>query len=110
MDVKQFEQEIEQLDAMCADILLDRSVSYAGEDRLESFKQIKLLTGVPAPMVCAVLQAKHIVALYKAISEDRYEGLDKYIVDIINYQRLLKAIIVEEHTEGISTPGVTIGP
>ena len=98
MNSKQFERVVALLDGECAAILLNRAESYAGEDRLENFKQIEALTGVPAPQACMVLQAKHIVALAKAIKEEKYADLEKYIVDIINYQRLLKAILVERYS------------
>ena len=95
MDGKQFKRIVALLDSECADILIDREAAYAGEDKLENFKLIEILTGVPAPMVCLVLQAKHIIALFKSIKEKSYNDLDKYIVDIINYQRLLKANLIE---------------
>ena len=104
MDIKQFEQIVAKLDDDCDSILLDREKEYAGKDRLESFKQIEFLTGVPAPMVCLVAQAKHIIAIFKAVREGRYDNLRKYTVDIINYQRLLTAILEEE------TPEVILGP
>jgi hypothetical protein len=95
MDFKQFERVVETLDATCAAVLLNRAEEYAGEDRLENFKQISALTGIPAPQVCMVLHAKHIFALAKAVREGKYYNLECYIVDIINYQRLLKALLID---------------
>lgn len=84
----------------CDEILIDRAEAYAAdEDRLENFKQISMLTGVPAPMVALVLQAKHMVALAKAVSERRYNKTKEYITDIINYQRLLYALIEERQKQ-----------
>ena len=97
MREKEFNDLVAQLDATCGAVLFDRAKAYAeDEDRLANFKQIAALTGLSASTVCMVLQAKHIVALAKAVREGNYERTTEYITDIINYQRLLHALIMDE--------------
>lgn len=47
MDSKTFAETHRLLNRKCNDVLLDRAEAYASEDRLENFKQIAILTGLP---------------------------------------------------------------
>jgi hypothetical protein len=95
MDHKDFKNAMESLDTMCDEVLCNRQEAYADEDRLSNFKQIAMLTGLMPEQVCMVLHAKHFVALAKAIGEGRITNLMQFITDIINYQRLLYALLEE---------------
>jgi hypothetical protein len=95
MNHADFNDVIESLDKMCDDVLRNRQEAYADEDRLSNFKQIAMLTGLTPEQVCIVLHAKHFVALAKAIGGGHVVNLVQYITDIINYQRLLYALLAE---------------
>jgi hypothetical protein len=95
---EEFNHHVQALERECNEVLLNRRAAYADEDRLSNFKQIEALTGVPAAQVCMVLQAKHIVAEAKALREGRLADAAMYIIDIINYQRLLYALYEDSRT------------
>jgi hypothetical protein len=106
MKNEQFQKVVALLGKECDETLLNRQQAYADEDRLSNFKEIASLTGLTEPQVCMVLHSKHIVALAKAIREGRHEAAKEYIVDIINYQRLMLALLVERTVPNTTTRGV----
>lgn len=91
------------------DLLNVKASEYADldrDDRLHNFKKIAHLTGFPEHTVLSVLTAKHIVALYDYLFKFcegkpiNWAKIDEYIVDIRNYQLLLKAILVDIEKRG----------
>lgn len=102
MNTEQFQTVDEELMNHCDDILLDRAVDYATEDRLHNFKVAAKLQGSPPEDALIGMMAKHVVALHDAIEQEKMRTLEWWkekIGDNINYLRLLWGLICEDDSQ-----------
>lgn len=95
MTFEEFISEVKQIQADTVDVLEAKADYYhSHEDCFEQFQEISKLTGVPVQVVIAVLVAKHITALYRAI-RGAHPVPDELLEDIHNYLYFLQ---VWKHT------------
>lgn len=107
MDNARFNKLCVELEQLCDETFGDRRAAYSEvTDRLSNFKEISELTGLPPERVCAVLMGKHITALNKALREGylHVPKLLSYIIDIINYHKLLWGLLNEQADVGSILP------
>ena len=81
----------------------------AGEDRLENFRSIGELTGMPMEQVALLYLLKHIQSIVVSVKSDQYrwcwedgdgEGLKQRIADARNYLLLLAGCLDELERHG----------
>lgn len=108
MDLKEFNEILDNQIAICKNILIDKAKEYATEDRLHNFKVAAEMQGCTPIRALAGMMAKHTTSIYDmCISTTFYrqyssELWDEKITDHINYLILLKALILENRKEKTS--------
>jgi hypothetical protein len=89
------------------DVLDNKSVEYATEDRLHNFKMAANLQNTNPKNALAGMMAKHTISIYDMCRSRKLfppEVWDEKITDHINYLVLLRALVAEEWEEVIVEP------
>lgn len=98
MDAQDFENLVSAEHQKSLDILISKAKEYAGEDRLENFKQAAGMLSInPAEALMGML-VKHFVSVGKMAKSPTSFTMLKWnekLLDIRNYTYLLKAILVD---------------
>ncbi len=96
MDMKEFNNVIEEQIQRCRDTLTCKGKEYATEDRLHAFKTSAQLKKETTAQALAGMMVKHTTSIYDMISSGKpypKEVWDEKITDHINYLLILSAIV-----------------
>ena len=104
MTHEEFDQLLERRLNLIRDILSNKAVEYATEDRLYNFKRAAVIGETTPALALKGMLLKHLVCVFDLI--DAYDGIDIHlhtvvdekIGDSINYLILLEAILKESPT------------
>jgi hypothetical protein len=99
MNIKDFNAVVKETFKECEKVLLDKGRYYGvNDDRLTQLKQIAETVGQVPCVTTHTLVAKHFVALGSMLhlpGAYTTEDYDAYILDIINYMILIRALLKE---------------
>lgn len=102
METKLFNMIVKQQITCCTNVLINKAIEYATEDRLHNFKVAATLQGVSPRKALAGMMAKHTVSVYDMCGTDVEFPIglwNEKITDSINYLLLLRALIEENSQE-----------
>jgi len=103
MTIKKRQKIAKDLFNKCIDILIKKGKDYAGnEDCLSNFKRNAERLGLTKYQIWAVYWNKHVDSINNAIKSNpnfpqvESEPLESRIIDLINYEIILLALLLED--------------
>jgi len=98
MNAQDFDNVVNAEHQASCTLLLSKAKEYAGEDRLENFKQAAGMLDINPAQALMGMLVKHFVSVGKMSKDPTAYPMDKWdekLRDIRNYTYLLKAVLID---------------
>jgi len=109
MKTEDFNKVLDEQIKRSTDVLVQKAVEYATDDRLHNFKVAAELQGCSTRFALAGMMAKHTVSVYDMCASNKDYSVEMWnekITDHINYLLLLRAVVDEDLTKMKCCSGV----